>query len=292
MPGDTVFLIYGQDRKARDELTKFVRAVGLQELSFEEVANRLGTTPFVAEVVLAGLQQAQAIIALFTPDELTTLYEANGEISSHPQGSSRWQARPNVIFEAGVAYGIAREKTIIVTIGSDVELFSDIGGTHILDLTRPDAKNQLLQRLQTAIPSMSRPGPGWEQRAGNFQRVLRRRWDAYDELEDLRLKLDDWSVGRNSAYEVLVKVASTYPDQDWSQSPPAMFMEEVAHRFNVNTTEKIFFVLLCHSFFEFHHPFETWFDGSGTKSKQYFPYIKFSNRGLALMEKLQLLNRG
>src|SRR5688572_2110924 len=123
MPGDTVFLIYGQDRKARDELTKFVRAVGLQQLSFEEVANRLGTTPFVAEVVLAGLQQAQAIIALFTPDELTTLYEANGEISSHPQGSSRWQARPNVIFEAGVAYGIAREKTIIVTIGSDVELF-------------------------------------------------------------------------------------------------------------------------------------------------------------------------
>jgi hypothetical protein len=55
-----------------------------------------------------------------------------------------------VIFEAGMALGMAPDRTILVMLGSDVELFSDLGGRHIIRLdNRPSNKNFLRDKLQS-----------------------------------------------------------------------------------------------------------------------------------------------
>ena len=69
------FIVYGRNHLAVAELEKLLRAVGLQTLSFEEAANRLGPSPFVASIVLAGIKSADVTIVLLTPDEHAAFYE-------------------------------------------------------------------------------------------------------------------------------------------------------------------------------------------------------------------------
>src|SRR5687768_17005904 len=99
-----VFVVYGRNLRAYRELSKFLQFIGVDEISFEEVANR-EASPFVTKVVLSGIEAADAIVVLFTPDELSILYESSPEAGNDRLVSReyRWQARPNVIFEAGVA---------------------------------------------------------------------------------------------------------------------------------------------------------------------------------------------
>lgn len=142
-----VFIIYGRNIQAKISIEHFVKALGLSPIDFVQLA-ATGGSQFVGDIVRSGMKQAQGIIALFTPDEVAELGPQYVEKNDRGADKKRCQARPNVIFEAGLAYGIAPERTIIVTIGSDVALFSDLNGLHIVKLDNDrDSRGNLRKKL-------------------------------------------------------------------------------------------------------------------------------------------------
>ena len=128
-----VFIIHGRNMAARDAVEEFLKSLHLDVIDFDKLASGMGTE-FVGNIVLEGLKQAHGIVALFTPDELSALAPHLRGEHEKTEDLKRWQARPNVIFEAGIAFGTARSRTILVTMGAEVSLFSDVGGIHLLHL--------------------------------------------------------------------------------------------------------------------------------------------------------------
>src|SRR5947208_4172646 len=114
----SVFIIHGHDMEARNELVKFVNSLGLEVLEFHMGEKQDRPMSMIFDTVLNGIQSADAVIALFTPDEHSASYvPSTGTYSGKNRNGEKWegwQARPNVIFEAGIALGIAIDKTIIV----------------------------------------------------------------------------------------------------------------------------------------------------------------------------------
>lgn len=137
-----VFIIHGRNTAARTAVEHFLKALGLQPVDFDQLAADQGGTPFVGDIVRAGLEQAHGIIALFTSEEYAALRPDHRGGNDSGTDVMRWQARPNVIFEAGMAYGMAPKRTILATLGTDVSLFSDVAGVHILRLSNEVASRE------------------------------------------------------------------------------------------------------------------------------------------------------
>jgi len=145
-----VFVIYGQNIAAYNELCKFLRSLKLDPKSFFDVSNELHGSPTVLEIIRHGMNQAAGVLALFTPDEWANLRPELAQAGAKGEGLCRWQARPNVIFEAGLAMGVDAARTIFVRLGS-VSLFSDVGGIHAVHLDNtPDSRHLLRGRLKAA----------------------------------------------------------------------------------------------------------------------------------------------
>jgi predicted nucleotide-binding protein len=126
-----VFVIHGRNHEAVREMNRFLRALGLEPVNFKDLRATLGGTATIAEVVFAGMAQAQGVIALFTGDEYAALRPEHREEHEDATQIARWQGRPNVIFEAGMAFGRDRDRVVFVLLGA-VELFSDVAGVHVL----------------------------------------------------------------------------------------------------------------------------------------------------------------
>ena len=81
------------------------------------------------------------------------------------------QARPNVLFEAGMAFGRNPDSTILVQVGK-VKPFSDVGGRHVLHLNYSyDARNEFVIKLRNAGCRVNTTGSDWT-RAGDFRLKL------------------------------------------------------------------------------------------------------------------------
>jgi predicted nucleotide-binding protein len=77
------------------------------------------------------------------------------------------QPRQNVIFEAGLAMGSNRNKTILVQVGT-LKGFSDIFGRHIPRLSNTsETRIDLINRLEHVGCKVIRQGTHWT-KAGNF----------------------------------------------------------------------------------------------------------------------------
>jgi predicted nucleotide-binding protein len=166
-----VFIIHGRNIAARNAVEMFVRALALEPLDFDQVAADLGGSVFIGDVVRAGLKQAQAIVAIFTPDECAALHPAfRSPTNAHED--LRWQARPNVIFEAGMAYGMSPERTVLVTFGHDVRLFSDVSGIHIVPVGNDvKSRGKLRQKLIGIGCAIDERADAWTDaaRSGDFE---------------------------------------------------------------------------------------------------------------------------
>lgn len=146
-----VFIIHGRNRQARKEMGIFVRSLGLEPINFDDLRASMGGTPSVAEIVTKGMKDAQGVIAIFTPEEYAVLRpEHRGDGEKGPM-VERWQARPNVIFEAGMAYANDPKRVVFITLGA-VDTFSDIAGIHTLS-PKNDAKGHR-NTLRNTLASM------------------------------------------------------------------------------------------------------------------------------------------
>lgn len=154
---DRVFIIHGRNGNAVRELSSFLTALGLEPWPFESVSARLGANPYVGEVVEEALTQARIVIALFTPDERAVLQRDFYHPADKDKDRRRFQSRPNVFFETGMALARARDRTIMVTAG-DVELPSDFGGKLFYRLSNEEVPRRRFRELLASMGCRLRDG--------------------------------------------------------------------------------------------------------------------------------------
>lgn len=142
-----VFIVHGRNLKAVNIMATFLRAIGLRHLSLPHVATRLGASaPHTWNLVYAGLAMAQAIIVLLTGDEIALL---SPHLAGRGTPDVRWQARPNVLLEAGIALGMYTHRTILVCRSPDL-LPSDLAGHLAITVEGVDWRDALIGRLESA----------------------------------------------------------------------------------------------------------------------------------------------
>jgi hypothetical protein len=124
-------------------------------------------SPYIGQILDAAFDRAQAVVVLFTPDEVAYLQPTYGHGDSDPEIQPAAQARPNVLFEAGMAMGSHPDRTVLVELG-DVRPFSDVAGRHAVRMNNEAQKRKdLSQRLEHAGCAVSMAGDDWL-RAGDF----------------------------------------------------------------------------------------------------------------------------
>lgn len=144
-----VFVIYGRNLHARNQLYRFLKDIGLDPLEWNDAVSLTHkTSPFIEEIIEAVFSEVQALIVLLTGDEIIKLldvYTKNNE-----ENSVELQCRPNVLFEAGYAFGKNPNHTIVVQLGKHRKV-SDLEGRYFIHLDNSlEKKMDLIGRLKTA----------------------------------------------------------------------------------------------------------------------------------------------
>jgi predicted nucleotide-binding protein len=172
-----VWVVYGRNEAARLAMFQFLRAIGLEPLEWHEAtALAQAGAPYVGEVLDRAFAEVQGVVVLLTGDDLAYL---RGEFVNTDDGPHETtptpQARPNVLFEAGMAFGRHPESTILVTLGY-TRPFSDVAGRHTVKVSNAIAHRQVLAaRLRTigcAVVTEARTD--WHQ-AGDFDAAVPKR---------------------------------------------------------------------------------------------------------------------
>lgn len=129
--------------------------------------------PYVGEVLDRAFAEVQGVVVLLTGDDLAHLRMdfVNADDGPH-ETTPTPQARPNVLFEPGMAFGRHPESTILVTLGY-TRPFSDVAGRHTIKISNALAHRQVLAaRLKTigcAVVTETRTG--WHE-AGDFDAAV------------------------------------------------------------------------------------------------------------------------
>jgi predicted nucleotide-binding protein len=165
-----VFVVHGRNEELRKSVFAFLRALGLSPIEWSEALSLTGKpSPYIGEVLDAAFATAQAVVVvLSTDDEVRLSPNLLLPTDSAVERERQFQARPNVLFEAGMAFGRHSERTVLVEVGR-VKQFSDIGGRHVVRLDNGiDSRTDVADRLETAGCQVSRSGRDWH-REGNFE---------------------------------------------------------------------------------------------------------------------------
>lgn len=164
----SVFVVHGRNEPLRAAMFDFLRSIDLKPMEWNHAVELTGTgTPYIGQVLDAAFDHAQAVVVLMTPDEVAYLQPRYGHGDHDPETLPSAQARPNVLFEAGMALGRNPDRTVLVEVGT-VRPFSDVAGRHAVRLTNGAASRQTLAgRLKTAGCPVDLNGTDW-QTTGNF----------------------------------------------------------------------------------------------------------------------------
>jgi predicted nucleotide-binding protein len=141
----------------------FLRSLGLEPMEWRKgIAATQHGTPAVDAILDAQFRQAVAVVVLFTPDDDVTLKPEFRKHDDAPfESQTVGQARPNVLFEAGMAFGRNPRQTVMVQVGS-VKHFSDLGGRHLTRLTNDaESRSELATKLRNAGCDVDESGTDW-----------------------------------------------------------------------------------------------------------------------------------
>lgn len=145
-----VFVVHGRNAKANKAMFDFLRSIGLEPIEWGQAIAMTGKgSPYIGEVLEHAFKQARAVVVLFTGDDHAKLDDRLLGIdeTSEPLQS---QPRPNVLFEAGMAFGVHADRTILVELGP-LRGLSDIAGRHAIRLSNgPESRAALVARLKRA----------------------------------------------------------------------------------------------------------------------------------------------
>ena len=143
-----VFVVHGRNHMAKGALFEFLQAINLRPIEFTEALAATGKpNPYIGEVLEKAFALAQAIVVFLTPDDEACLREEYREETDFEYETTLTpQARPNVLFEAGMAMGRDPDRTVLVQLG-EIRPFSDVAGRHILRIDgSSESRQQLAER--------------------------------------------------------------------------------------------------------------------------------------------------
>lgn len=128
--------------------------MGLEPIEWNRAIQLTGSSsPSIKDAIEAAFKDAQAVVVLLTPDDIAKLKDEFLKPTPEDQfyeSKLTGQARPNVIFETGLAFGHRPNRTILVEVG-ETKPFSDISGLHRVQLSNnPASRMDLYQRLKSA----------------------------------------------------------------------------------------------------------------------------------------------
>ena len=157
-----VFVVHGRNTEARTAMFTFLRAIGLAPIEWSEAVRLTGEgSPYIGRVLDAAFDAAQAIVVLLTPDDVAYLRREYASSDDDPEATPLAQARPNVLFEAGMAMGRNPGRTVLVELGQ-LRPFSDVVGRHAVRINgSAQRRKELAQRLQTAGCAVDLTGEDW-----------------------------------------------------------------------------------------------------------------------------------
>jgi len=167
----TVLVVHGRNERARKAIFEFLQALGLRPIGWATARVLSGKpSPYSGEILDAAFKHAAAVLVLLTGDEEARLRE---ELRSEQDGAeaSSFQARPNVIYEAGMAMGRAPERTVLAQLGP-VRPFSDLFGRHVVMLSNGiPSRHELAEQLRLAKLEVNTSDLAWHT-AGDFDSAI------------------------------------------------------------------------------------------------------------------------
>lgn len=166
---NAVFVIYGRDATARHAMFAFLRSIGIKPIEWTSaLAFTKKAAPYIGEILAAAFAKARAIVVLMTPDDLAQLRSDLLHPSDKPyERVLTGQARPNVLFEAGMAFATHPGQTVLVQLGN-IREFSDVAGRHVVRLSNDFAQRQeLATKLRNAGCDVDTSGTDWV-KVGDF----------------------------------------------------------------------------------------------------------------------------
>jgi hypothetical protein len=128
----------------------------------------------LGDVLEAAFEKAQAAVVLLTGDDISRLgkyyltpYDTSDERNPTPQ------ARPNVLFEAGMAFGKYSRRTVLVGLGP-TRPFSDVVGRLVVRISNDhESRQKLANRLRNAGCDVKIDYKSDWLKAGDFDAALR-----------------------------------------------------------------------------------------------------------------------
>ena len=158
-----VFVVHGRNEDIKNAMFVFLRTIGLEPIEWEKAIKMTGKpNPHIDEILTEAFNNAQAILIIFTPDDLAKLNPRFlKENDPSYERDLTGQARLNVLFEAGMAYGKDPNRAVLVEIGK-VRPFSDISGRHLVKFNgTAEDRNILANRLRLAGCDINLEGNDW-----------------------------------------------------------------------------------------------------------------------------------
>ena len=140
-PPKRVFIVYGHDRDARDQLELLLRRLKIEPVILQNI-------PGSGDTIIEKLEQltnADFACVLLTPDDEGRKRDGNKKL--------RPRARQNVVLELGmVLVRLGRPRVAILVKGDEIERPSDVEGLIYIPFSDSvdDAKNKLASNLQKA----------------------------------------------------------------------------------------------------------------------------------------------
>jgi predicted nucleotide-binding protein len=158
-----VFVVHGRDGVLAKSFFDLLRAVDLRPLEWERLVRPTGTVaPYLGDVVRNAPHLAQANLVLLSPDDIVELHPDLCRSNDHPYERARaGQARPNVIFELGLAYMAYPERTVIVEVGQ-LRPIADLAGLNVIRFDGSAiAIRKVISRLTQAGCPADTSGEDW-----------------------------------------------------------------------------------------------------------------------------------
>ena len=165
-----VFVVHGRNEPLRKDMFAFLRSIGLTPLEWHKgiEATEVGS-PSIRQILDAMFEQAAAVVVLLTPDDTVRL-KPEFQSRNDPAHEKKFvgQARPNVLFEAGMAFGSHPDSVVILQVGW-VKPFTDVGGVHVTHMNNsPEKRSELAAKLKAAGCDVATGGSDWYS-TGNFE---------------------------------------------------------------------------------------------------------------------------
>lgn len=157
-----VFVVHGRNEALRSAIFTFLRSLDLNPIEWSVAVSMTETgSPYIGDILDAAFERAQAVVVLLTPDEIAHLQPRFASGDDDPETQPAPQARPNVLFEAGMAIARHPRHTILVEVGA-MRSFSDVSGRHTIRLSNGvSSRQELATRLRTAGCAVSVDGTDW-----------------------------------------------------------------------------------------------------------------------------------